>query len=247
MKRFSWQVRVGIALVILSAIFYVIHYAIFRDAHHIFIYMVGDIAFVFFEVLLVTLVIHRLLKAREKQVRLEKLNMVVGAFFSEIGTTLLVRFSDLDPSLDEIKKHLIVTDGWSEQEFVSVRHRLRAHDYRVDIQKADLEDLRNLLVSKRDILLRLLENPNLLEHESFTELLEAVCHLSQELTARKDLSQLPPSDLAHLADDTKRAYTLLVRQWLVYMKHLKDTYPYLFSLAMRTNPFDETASPIIVE
>jgi len=37
----------------------------------------------------------------------------------------------------------------------------------------------------------------------------------------------------------------LVRQWLAYMKYLKNFYPYLFSLAMRTNPFDQHASPII--
>ena len=245
MKRFTWQVWVGIALVILSIFFYVIHYAVFRDPHHIFIYMVGDIAFVFFEVLLVTMVIHRLFSEREKRIKLEKLNMVVGAFFSEIGTRLLARFSDLDPGLDEIKKHLIVTGDWSEHEFISVRNRLIIYNYRIDIQKVDLEDLRNLLLANRDFLLRLLESPNLLEHESFTRLLQAVFHLVDELTARKQLSQLPASDLAHIADDIKRAYTLLARQWLEYMKHLKDIYPYLFSLAMRTNPFDETSSPVV--
>jgi hypothetical protein len=38
---------------------------------------------------------------------------------------------------------------------------------------------------------------------------------------------------------------LLSQQWLDYMKHLKGNYPFLFSLAMRTNPFDQNASPII--
>jgi hypothetical protein len=33
-------------------------------------------------------------------------------------------------------------------------------------------------------------------------------------------------------------------EWLAYMKHLKHAYPYLFSLAMRTNPFEAEASPI---
>ena len=151
----------------------------------------------------------------------------------------------MEPGLDEIKKHLIATGDWSEHEFIGVRNRLGTYNYRVDIQKADLEDLRNLLVANRDFLLRLLENPNLLEHESFTELLQAVFHVVDELTARKQLTQLPASDLAHLAGDIKRAYTLLARQWLEYMKHLKEIYPYLFSLAMRTNPFDETSSPIV--
>jgi len=56
MKRFGWQVFLGLFLVVLSIIFYLIHYAIFRDSHHIFIYLIGDIAFVFIEVLMVTLI-----------------------------------------------------------------------------------------------------------------------------------------------------------------------------------------------
>ena len=54
MKRLNWQILLGLSLIALSALFYLVHYAIFRDAHHIFIYMVGDIAFVPIEVLMVT-------------------------------------------------------------------------------------------------------------------------------------------------------------------------------------------------
>jgi len=38
---------------------------------------------------------------------------------------------------------------------------------------------------------------------------------------------------------------LLVQEWLDYMEYLKVNYPYLFSLAMRTNPFDRKASPVV--
>ena len=38
---------------------------------------------------------------------------------------------------------------------------------------------------------------------------------------------------------------LYLLQWLDYMRHLKADYPYLFSLAIRTNPFRHDASPII--
>ena len=245
MRRLSWQIMLGLSLVILSAVFYLLHYAIFRDAHHIFIYMVGDVAFVFIEVLLVTLIIHRLLSDREKRAKLEKLNMVIGTFFSEVGTGLLSYFSDCDPSLDNIRKELIVTNGWSELEFSTVSKRLKTYHYAVDIQKVDLDHIRSFLAAKRDFLVRLLENPVLLEHESFTELLRAVFHLAEELESREDVTQLPGADVTHLAGDMKRAYTLLVRQWLDYMKYLKNNYPYLFSLAMRTNPFDRKASPIV--
>ncbi|MFQ6044458.1 MAG: hypothetical protein ACE5PV_26705, partial [Candidatus Poribacteria bacterium] len=189
--------------------------------------------------------IHRLLSEREKRARLEKLNMVIEAFFSEVGTRLLNYFSDFDPKLEQIRNNLIVTDGWSEQEFANVSKRLKNYDYGVKIQGTSLEDLHGFLVERRDFLLRLLENPALLEHESFTGPLQAIFHLMEELSAREDLRRLPDIDYEHLADDIKRAYTLLVHEWLDYMKYLEDNYPYLFSLAIRTNPFDKEAAPVV--
>lgn len=245
MKRVSWQVMLGAALILLSLILYLAHYAIFRDAHHIFIYLLGDIAFVPIEVLLVTLIIHRLLTDSEKRARMEKLNMVIGAFFSAVGTRLLTYFSDFDPQLDSIRNNLIVSDGWSDREFASVSQRLKTYDHKIDIQRVNLTDLRVFLLDKKDILLRILENPTLLEHESFSELLRAVFHLSEELEKREQVSDLPASDLAHLANDIKRAYTLLARAWFDYVKYLKGGYPYLFSLTMRLNPFDLESSPLV--
>jgi len=97
-------------------------------------------------------------------------------------------------------------------------------------------------IRKNDFLIRLLENPNLLEHESFTEVLRAVFHIVEELEHRKNIKQLSKNDRSHMAGDIKRAYNLLVFEWLSYMRYLKDNYPYLFSLAMRLNPFDENAT-----
>jgi hypothetical protein len=245
MKRFRWQILLASFLIFLSAVFYFLHYVIFHDAHHIFIYLVGDIAFVPIEVLLVTVIIHRLLSAREQNARMEKLNMVIGAFFSEVGTRLLTYFSDWDPKLDKIRKDLMVTSDWTHQEFLDVSKRLKKFDYGIDIDKVDLPSLRKFLREKIDFLLRLLENPTLLEHESFTELLWAVFHLAEELAARDNVKKLPDTDHQHLAGDIKRVYVLLVYQWLNYMGHLKDNFPYLFSLAMRINPFDQEASPIV--
>ncbi|HEY49538.1 MAG TPA: hypothetical protein G4O13_05790 [Dehalococcoidia bacterium] len=241
----SWPVILGLSFIILSAILYLIHYGIFRDSHHIFIYMLGDIAFVPIEVLLVTLIIHRLLNEREKRSRLQKLNMVIGAFFSGVGTKLLTYFSDFDPELDRIRQHLIVSHDWSEEEFRSVSHHLKTYDYKIEIQRVDLGDLRSFLIEKKELMLRLLENPTLLEHETFTELLRSVFHLSEELESREDVSKLPATDYQHLANDIKRAYALLVHEWVDYVKYLKGNYPYLFSLSMRLNPFDLESSPLV--
>ena len=245
MKRYKWQIILALTLIVLAVMVYLIHYAIFEDPHHIFIYMVGDLAFLPVEVLLVTLIVHRLLTEREKRALLEKLNMVIGSFFSEVGTRLLAVFSDCDPRLDDIKQNLVVASDWSAEEFARVNALLRKYDYGVDMQKTDLENLRGLLKEKRDFLLRLLENPVLLEHDAFTQLLQAVFHLTEELANREKLAGLPQSDYEHLANDIKRVYVLLVREWLDYMEYTKNNYPYLFSLSMRTNPFDQSASPVV--
>jgi hypothetical protein len=168
--------------------------------------------------------------------------MLIGVFFSEVGTRLLALFSDSDPNLEKIKQNLMINSKWSNNEFEHMNEKLRKHDYRINIDLIDLHDLRDFLIRKSDFLVRLLENPNLLEHESFTEVLRAVFHFVEELKHRKKIDELSENDRVHIAGDIKRSYTLLVFEWLSYMKYLKDNYPYLFSLSIRLNPFDENAS-----
>lgn len=232
-------------MVTLSAALYAAHYRIFHDAHHIFIYLLGDVAFVPVEVLLVTLVIHSLLKAREKHSLRNKLNMVIGAFFSEVGTELLTSFSRWNPATRDLGGRLVTERVWTRGGLAKLRKIFRAHACELECRPDDLAPLREFLSERRDFLLGLLGNPNLLEHESFTELLWAVFHLTEELAARKDLSSLPDSDLKHLRGDISRSCKRLVSEWLGYMKHLRRNYPYLFSLAVRMNPFDPEASAVV--
>jgi hypothetical protein len=196
---------------------------------------------VFIEVLLVTLIIHAALNEREKRSMLKKMNMVIGAFFSEVGTELLEYFSGFDVNADNVSNHLMVNKDWTDEHFKKISEVLRHREFQIDCHKGDLYGLQKFLVSKRSFLLGLLQNQNLLEHEEFTELLWAVTHLAEEISHRKTLDGLPETDYKHLAGDIKRAYKILIQQWLDYMEHLKANYPYLFSLAMRTNPFDPQA------
>jgi hypothetical protein len=245
MKFRRWQTFLGLSLVALSAILYFMQYLFFRDARSIIYYFFQDLAFVPIEVLLVTLIIQNLLERREKRLLLKKLNMVIGAFFSEVGTGLLKIFLDFISQPEEISKDLRVNGNWIHHNFDTTGKRLRKMDYAIDSKRGDLDLLKRFLVGKRIFLIRLLENPNLLEHDSFTELLWAIFHLADELDHRENLKNLPDPDFDHLSNDIKRACTLVIIEWLAYMNHLKNDYPYLFSLAVRTNPFDPKASVII--
>jgi hypothetical protein len=186
-----------------------------------------------------------MLNRREKRNRAQKLNMVIGLFYSEVGTQLMARLTKACPRMDRVRRDLVITGDWSDGDFLAMDKSFGKYDFTIDTSKIDLEDLKGFLGKHKSLLLRLLENPALLENEAFTELLRASFHLNDELLNRRDLRNLPASDVGHLAGDLKRVYTLLVKHWLVYMKHLKDNYPYLFSLAMRTNPFDKDATPVV--
>ena len=165
--------------------------------------------------------------------------MVIGAFFSESGVELLQSLAQFDRTSEETAR-LILLDDWP-QKVEKMKKRLGNDEFRMNSRIGELAELKSKLIEKRDFLLRMLENPNLFEHESFTELIWAVFHLTEELVSRPDLKQLSEADYQHFSGDIERAYTLLILEWLMYMIHLKEDYPFLFSYAARTNPFDPEA------
>jgi hypothetical protein len=244
-KRDPFAIKLAAVLIVLSAILYFVHYTLFRDAYHIFYYLVIDIAFLPIEVLLVTIIIDRLLARRGKEAMMTKMNMVIGIFFSEVGIQLLRDIARADRNIQGIARDALVKNDWSAKGVVAMKRALATYQPDLEAEGFDLARMKDLLLSQRDFLLRLLENPNLLEHERFTDLLWAVFHLMDELSYREEFRGLPDSDFAHVTADVKRAYLTGMLQWVDYMKHLNDQYPYLLSLAMRSNPFDPNASVIV--
>ena len=142
------RILLGSILVLLSVVFYVLHFIIFRDAHHIFIYLLSDVAFVFTEVLLVTLIIHQVLSEREKRATLKKLNMVIGAFFSEAGMPLLKYFWAFDAEAESFGRHLNVDNEWSPEHFVQIQKVLRSHDYDIHCDAGDSKTLQDFLAGR---------------------------------------------------------------------------------------------------
>lgn len=234
-------------LLIVSLAVYVADFFIFHRADEIFFGFMSNLSFLPVYVLFVTLMVERVLKEREREAKMKKLNMVIGVFFSEVGVELLRKISRRDPDITELRQQVDVTNNWTDNDFTGAKNGLKNHKYKVIASPEDLQDIKALVISHRAQLVQLLENPILLEHEEFTSLLRAVFHLSEELDYRKSLEGLPKSDYIHLSGDAARAYGLLTREWLSYMKYLKVHYPYLFSLSIRTNPFKEEAMPVVRE
>ena len=186
-----------------------------------------------------------MLQRRDKELRLEKLNMILGLFFSEIGTKLLKSLSEADPDPSPLAGLFSTIDEWDDQQTRLKANELTQYAFSVDVNRVDLEKMRTFLQTRGDFLLRLLENPLLLEQGSFTELLRAIYHFRDELSNREDLSMLPGTDRKHLTGDMERIYRQLAGHWLLYMIYLRANYAYLYSLAKRTNPFDRSATATI--
>jgi hypothetical protein len=245
LKRNSFTIKLAFFLILLSAALYAVHYLMFRDAHHIFIYLVGELAFLPIEVLLVVLIIERVLSQREQNEKLQKLDMVIGSFFSEVGNPLLRDLLITFKNKDEISSHLNLTATWNKSEFKSAAEFADHLKIEIDSSSLDLVPLKSYLSERRVFLLTLLGNPVLLEHDRFTDLLWAVTHLDEELEARGSLENLPAKDLQHIETDIQRMYDHLASEWLDYVMHLKANYPYLFSLVLRTHPFQARPSPTV--
>lgn len=230
-------------MLLVSLVLYLVDYFMFGRAEEIGFGFMSNVAFLPVYVLFVTLMIERVLKEREREAMIKKLNMVIGIFFSEVGSMLLHDFVSFFPDGEDLSRRLRVTGHWRDEDYQAARNFLKGQDIRLDPRIGDLPALKAFLAEKKGVMLSLMENPNLLEHESFTDLLWAVFHLIEELQARRDLAALPQSDLDHLGGDMKRAHTHLLIEWLSYMAHLQKDYPYLFSLAVRMNPMNPEAHP----
>ena len=240
MKKRRSDLVLIIILVVISLALYLTHLLIFRNVEHVTIFGLSDLAFMPIEVIFVTLIFHRVLESSEKKKKISKLYMIIETFFSEVGTELLRAFAHNDKTLEKIDFVLDINCDWCDKDYKVLVKNLSAYEPQIHMDGKELEAIDMMLLECRPNLLSLLENPALLEHETFTELLMAVFHLAEELRLRYDFMTLTETDREHLIGDVKRAYAALAIEWIGYINHMRIHYPYLHSLCIRNNPFRPT-------
>lgn len=229
--------NLALVLILISALIYLANYLLFpHRAEELAFLTLIDFAFLPLSVLIVTLVVDRLLAEREKNAQRYKMNMLISAFFSSTGTPLLHLFGGLTPAEEELDRQLAVAPDWNDEQLREAIRYLRQTALPVEAPPEKLLALGEALRQHRELMIRLLENPVLLEHGEFTDLIWALFHLEEELSARGALDQASVADLRHLAQDVDRALRRLLVQWLEHLIHLRQDYPFLFSFEARTNP-----------
>lgn len=239
MKKYKERVLLGIFLVGVSVLLHLVHYFVFRDLHHIFIYLLADIAFVPLEVFFVSLVFERVVEVQRRKEVKKKVFMLIGLFYMELGNEILNILSNADKEISVIAEKLDLSMGWSIEQFKFLKDSLCGFKSRIGIEKIDLEALYDFINAKKDLVVNLIANPALSENSLFSDSMLSVFHLLDELRAR-DLNNLLEHDINHLKIDAERVYKNLTGDWVLYMEHLSSEYPFLYARAIIDNPFKES-------
>lgn len=247
--RLTWEARLAILLIAISICVYAVKFLFFGDngESNTLSYIFNSLGFLPINILIVTLIINRLLTMRTKREQQEKTRMVIGLFFSEMGDALLRKMVQWDKAPEKLRESMQVTKTWSKTDYALAKRHASLFCTQTLPTPEDLIVIRELFMQKHDFLLRLIENPVLLEQNSVSKLLQDLFHLGEELASRKDILSLPASDLAHLTGDVNRVYCQLTSAWLGHMEYLSRNYPYLLSLSLRKSPFLVEDQVIVTE
>lgn len=243
MKKHKQTILLGIALIGLSVILHGFHYVIFKDLHHIMIFLVADIAFIPLEVFFVSVVLERIIEKRDERQITKKLNMLIGLFYQEVGNYVLTHFVTADEDLAPDEIDAAIDFKWNASKYEQLTRCIMAHKYHVSMPLIDLHELNDKLTTHKALIVNLITNPTIHEHGPFSEVLMSLFHLADELKTRP-LDALSKEDMDHLKVDIDRVYRFLAEEWVAYMSHLQVDYPYLFLTAVKYNPFDKRASNV---
>ncbi|WP_295618290.1 hypothetical protein [uncultured Methanobrevibacter sp.] len=248
----SWKIRFAIIMFALAIIIFLARYLIFGDGKEIIAYLWKHIGFIPIDILIVGFLLEGIMGKKEHEAVLEKIDMLMGTFFSEIGNDLIAELSKVNANKINTE-NLKDIRNWDEKDYDNKMKELKSVgvDFKADIPKEEREEFLNriysILVERREFLVNLINNPNLLEKDEFSSLLLALLHLDEELSRRGEFSDIRDVDFNHLNGDMKRVYSKLVYEWVCYLKYLYKYYPYMISLAIRTNPFDTEADVHVKE
>ncbi len=237
MKKLATNTMLIIVLTILSAVIYLLQIVCFHDEKTTLFYFFQDLAFIPIQVLIVTLLINKLVTSIGNHQNRKRINVIISVFFSELGSDILLELSRFCHNTGDLCKE--VDFKGFQGNLVDAKKKIRTFDFQITATDHHLNNLASILIEKKSYMIDMLESSSLMEHDSFTDMLWSVFHIADELQYRKQTPQSAPDDIAHLSNDILRAYRLILIEWTSYMKYLCKEYPYLYSMALRKNPFHQ--------
>lgn len=88
--------------------------------------------------------------------------MVIGSFYSEVGTELLRQIARCDSTGNDLYPGLLVKSDWTARDYCAARQLLKTHELDVDAAAVDWRQLHDFMAARKVFLLSLLAKPQLI-------------------------------------------------------------------------------------
>ncbi len=244
MKNYFAKHATAVAIVLLfatSAVIYLVQFWLFHDTRDTFFYLLQDWAFLPVQIAVVTIAVGQIIGSREKRERMEKTQMLASTFFSDCGMAMFRTM--LRPLLNKevLWPALKIEKDWGPRDFAAAVEAVHRCPLSFRLSPTCMTHLREIFQEKHMSMMIIISNPALLEHEVFTDMLWAIFHLKDELSARTNFDHLPSVEQEHLNDDMERALRAILVNWIGHMQHIQAEYPFLFLLEIENNPLSPEA------
>ena len=143
-KRLSWKLKFSILMVLLIIIIYGSNYLVLGDAEHIISYVWTHLGFIPVDILLVAFLLDEIIERKEKEAMLEKLDMLMSTFFSEVGNELINQLSTVN-KYKASTENLKSIKNWEDKDYENKLNELKSST--VDFSAIDmgLEDREEFL------------------------------------------------------------------------------------------------------
>lgn len=238
MREIKYNIIIILILLLVAFGMFYIHFMVFGQLQNTLYYSLMNLSFIPINIIFVTLVFEKLIEKRKKRERTSKLNMLAGVYFSEVGFLLL----DIFVSVDEDARGMVLDFS----DLKEIKNNIKKHHHKIDFDKIDYKLIKKILLKNQTMLINLISNENILEHELLGDLLMATLHLRDEIVFRGS-NYLSEDDRKHLENDSIRVYKALTLLWINYLIHLKVNYPYIYKADVDANPFDSDKEGIALE
>lgn len=212
-------------LLAISACIYGMQILIFKDVRNTEFYIFQDMAFIPISIAITTVVVGELLDINNKRDSRQKTRMLTSTFFSDIGFELMSMLA-LVSNIDEALLQTINDSDLSEQDKISA---IKNSGFTVNADIGIYTIISDVIIASKTDILILSSNPMLYDHEYFSDLLWELLHLMDEFRLRGDYVKLTPNDLTELNSDFAQVLELLLINWVVNAKYLKETYPNFYN------------------
>lgn len=208
-------------LLAISACIYGMQILIFKDVRNTEFYIFQDMAFIPISIAITTVVVGELLDINNKRDSRQKTRMLTSTFFSDIGFELMSMLA-LVSNIDEGLLHTINATELSESDKITT---IKNSGLTVNADMGIYTIISDVIIASKTDILILSSNPMLYDHEYFSDLLWELLHLMDEFRLRGDYVKLTQNDLTELNSDFAQVLELLLINWVVNAKYLKETYP----------------------